>query len=62
MFKSQTTSTTQNADLLIDMGSTYKIISLYMSLEESDPEQHVGMEVWIGSGTQVTSTLCYQVS
>jgi hypothetical protein len=62
MFKSQSTTSTENAYLLIDMGSPYKIISLYMSLEEADPEQHVGMEVWIGGGTQATSTLCYQVS
>ncbi len=43
MFKSWPAMTSDDVFLRIDMGSIYKIISLYMSLEESDPEQHVGM-------------------
>jgi hypothetical protein len=62
MFKSQPAVTKEDVFLKIDMGvnTNYKIISLYMSLEESSTEQHVGMQIWIGGGTIVTSSLCYQ--
>jgi hypothetical protein len=61
MYKSPPAQTKDDVQLIIDMGGIKKVISVYLSLEESDPEQHVGMQVWIGGGTLATSTLCYQV-
>ncbi len=43
------------------MGSTKNIISLYLSLEESNTIQHIGMEIRVRSITLASSTLCYKV-
>ena len=43
MYKSPPAQTKEDVQLIIDMGGIEKIISVYLSLEESDPEQHVGM-------------------
>jgi hypothetical protein len=43
------------------MGSIKNIISLYLSLEESNTSQHIGMEIRVGGNTLSSSTLCYKV-
>ncbi len=43
MFKSLLATTSTDVWLQIDIGSLKNIISLYLSLDESDPTQHIGM-------------------
>jgi hypothetical protein len=43
------------------MGGIKNIISLYLSLEESNTSQHIGMEIRVGNITLTSSTLCYKV-
>jgi hypothetical protein len=43
MYKSPPAQTKDDVQLIIHLGAIEKIISVYLSLEESDPEQHVGM-------------------
>jgi hypothetical protein len=43
------------------MGSMKNIVSLYLSLEESNSSQHIGMEIRVGGDTLASSTLCYKV-
>jgi hypothetical protein len=43
------------------MGGNKNIISLYLSLEESNSSQHIGMEVRVGENNVQSSTLCYKI-
>ncbi len=43
------------------MGGIKNITSLYLSLEESNSFQHIGMEIRVGGNTLASSTLCYKV-
>ena len=43
------------------MGGIKNIISLYLSLEESNTSQHIGMEIRVGGNTLASSILCYKV-
>jgi hypothetical protein len=59
MFKSLPAQTTDDVFLRIDMGKVTKTMSIYMSLEETDPTQHIGMAVWIGAGSIATSSIVF---
>jgi hypothetical protein len=60
MFKSKIAATTSDVWFRIDMGSSKKIVSLYMSLYESDTSQYNGMQVLIGGSTRESTILCYE--
>jgi hypothetical protein len=59
MFKSKPAETTDDVYLRIDMGVNTKTMSIYMSLDETDPKQHIGMVVWIGGGSIETSSVVF---
>ncbi len=40
------------------MASIKNIISVYLSIDESKPEEHKGIKIWIGNALTVR-TLCY---
>jgi hypothetical protein len=59
MFKSLIATTSNDVWFYIDMGSIRNIISLFLSLDESDSTQHIGMQILIGGNTLASSTLCF---
>ena len=60
MFKSMSARTTTDVWLQFTFESTKTIRSVYLSLDESETNQHIGLEVRIGDLLE-TSSLCYKV-
>jgi hypothetical protein len=61
MFKSKIALNTTDVWLKFTFNGKKTIKSVYLSLDESDTSQHIGMELWIGGETLASSTFCYRI-